>query len=33
MIKGTIGYDRDIERYVIYGDDGREEILSNQLYR
>jgi hypothetical protein len=24
MIKGTIGYDRDIRRYVIYGNDGRE---------
>lgn len=27
MIKGTIGYDRDIRRYVIYGNDGREREL------
>lgn len=27
MIKGNIGYDKSIERYVIYGDDGREREL------
>lgn len=27
MIKGNIGYDKDIERYVIYGNDGREREL------
>lgn len=27
MIKGIIGYDKNSERYVIYGDDGAEKDL------